>query len=62
MTTNRIKTTIKGKYRIRQYYTADNLWKETKTLIKKRKRNPFVIGSDARQWRDLFGLKKWLMK
>ena len=38
MTTNRIKTTIKGKYRIRQYYTDDNLWKETKTLINKKKR------------------------
>ena len=36
--------------------------KTKKTKEKKRKRNPFVIGSDARQWRGLFGLKKWLMK
>ena len=29
---------------------------------KKRKRNPFMIGSDARPWKGLFGLKKWLIK
>ena len=29
---------------------------------KKRKRNPFMIGSDARPWRGIFGLKKWLIK
>ena len=38
MTTNRVDITIEGKYRIRQYYTDDNLWKETRTLIKKKKK------------------------
>ena len=38
MTTHSTKSYIKGKYRIRQYYTDDNLWKETKTLIKPKKK------------------------
>ena len=37
MTTHTTKTYIKGKYRIKEYYTDQNLWKETKTLIKKKK-------------------------
>ena len=36
--------------------------KADKKKPKKRKRNPFVIGSDARQWKGLFGLKRWLIK
>ena len=40
----------------------ENQTKLRKKKPKKRKRNPFVIGSDARQWRGIFGLKKWLMK
>ena len=27
-----------------------------------RKRNPYMIGSVARPWKGIFGLKKWLMK
>ncbi len=27
-----------------------------------RKRNPYMIGSDARPWKGIFGLKKWLTK
>ena len=50
------------KDRIKEYYHKGNKWKEERIPKKKRKRNPFVIGSDARQWRGLFGLKKWLMK
>jgi len=38
MTENTTKSYIKGKYRIREYYTDENLWKETKTLIKKKKK------------------------
>mgnify|MGYP001098808780 CR=1 FL=1 len=37
MTTNTTKTYAKGRYRIKQYYTDQNLWKTTKTLIKKKK-------------------------
>ena len=40
MTTHTTKTYIKGKYRIKEYYTDQNLWKETKTLIKKKKQKP----------------------
>ena len=40
MTENTTKSYIKGKYRIREYYTDQNLWKETKTLIKKKKQKP----------------------
>ena len=36
--------------------------KTQKKADKKRKRNPFMIGSDARPWKGLFGLKKWLIK
>ena len=39
MTTHTTKTYIKGKYRIKEYYTDQNLWKETKTLIKKKNKN-----------------------
>ena len=56
------------KYRIKEHYHDGNKWKEERIPIKskkkpkERKRNPFVIGSDARPWKGLFGLKKWLMK
>jgi|TARA_Y100000310_G_scaffold155285_1_gene154767 hypothetical protein len=53
------------KYRIKEYYHEGNKWKEERIPIKpekKKKRNPFVIGSDARPWKGLFGFKKWLIK
>ena len=56
------------KYRIKEHYHDGNKWKEERIPIKskkkpkERKRNPFVIGSDARPWKGLFGLKKWLIK
>ena len=40
MTIHSTKSYIKGRYRIKQYYTDQNLWKETKTLIKPKKKKP----------------------
>ena len=31
---------VKSSNRIKEYYTDQNLWKETKTLIKKKKQKP----------------------
>ena len=50
MTVHSTKSYIKGKYRIREYYTDQNLWKETKTLIKpkkKKKKNVWLKISDG---------------
>ena len=40
MTIHSTKSYIKGRYRIKQYYTDHNLCKETKTLIKSKKKKP----------------------